>query len=360
MTASSSIAPRPPAARPQRIPYLDTLRSLAIIAVVLLHAAAWNWYRTPVDTLDWQVLNVYDSIVRFCVPVFFMVSGALFLQPARNITLASIFRKYIPRILVAYVLWSAFYAGLATFGPGGTGSLRTLVEQFVLGHYHLWFLFVLGGLYLVTPLLRAITADRKNAWYFVVLAFIFASVLPLLTHLPQVGYLIAGVLETTRMHLVLGYTLFFVLGYLLSTMLLTLKRVALISVLGVCGVVATAALTALVSQGAGTPNAFFYDYLTPNVVVAAIAVFIGVRALSERGFQADVPPHPIIALIGKLSFGIYLVHPFFQWLYQQFDFTAAFAPTIISVPLLTLAILVPSACVAWLLQRIPKFGSYIS
>ena len=360
MTASSSITHEPAAARPQRIPYLDTLRSLAIIAVVLLHAAAWNWYNTPVNTLDWQVLNAYDSVVRFCVPVFFMVSGALFLQPERNITLTSILRKYIPRILVAYVVWSAFYAVLTTYGPGGTGSARTLVEQFVLGHYHLWFLFVLGGIYLVTPLLRAMTAERKNAWYFVVLAFIFASVLPMLTHLPQVGYLIAGVLETTRMHLVLGYSLFFVLGYLLSTMPLTRKLVTVTSVLGICGVLATAGLTALFSVRAGSPTGFFYDFLTPNVVFAAIAVFVGARAVSARRSPADAQPHPVVALVGTLSFGIYLVHPFFQWLYQQFGLTADFAPTIISVPVLTLLILVPSGAVAWVLQRIPKVGSYIS
>ena len=360
MTVSSSIDQQPAAARPQRILYLDTLRSLAIVAVVLLHSAAWNWYHTPVDTVGWQVLNVYDSIVRFCVPVFFMVSGALFLQPERNITLTSILRKYIPRILVAYVVWSAFYAVLGTYGPGGNGSIRSLIAQFVLGHYHLWFLFVLGGLYLVTPLLRAITKDRTNAWYFVILAFIFASVLPVLTHLPQVGYLISRVLETTRMHLVLGYTLFFVLGYLLSTMRLTRKRVTLISVFGVVGVIATAALTSLFSLRAGEPTAFFYDFLTPNVVVAAVAVFTLVRAISTRRAPSDAKPHPVLALIGTLSFGIYLVHPFFQWLYQQFDISASFAPTIVSVPLLTLMILIPSGVVAWLLQRIPKVGSYIS
>ena len=346
--------------RADRIPYLDTLRSLSIIAVVLLHVAAWDWYRMPVASSNWQVLNAYDSLVRFCVPVFFMVSGALFLQPARNITIRSVFRKYLPRILTAYVVWSAFYAVLGTYGPGGDGSLHTLATQFVLGHYHLWFLFALAGLYLVTPLLRPLVVDRKIAWYFVVLAVIFASLMPFLTKLPFVGHLLSQILDTMRLNMVLGYSLFFVLGYLLSTMRLTRKRVRLIALLGVAGVIATFGLTSLLSIWRGEPSARFYDFLAPNVIASAVAVFVLVRAFSTHSSIEGTPPHPLIALVGKLSFGIYLVHPFFQWAYQQVGITAAFAPTIISVPLLTLLIIVPSALVASLLQRIPKVGSYIS
>lgn len=358
---SSSPDPKVPLLlKPSRIPYLDSLRSLSIIAVVLLHAAAWDWYLMPVTGLDWQTLNVYDSLVRFCVPVFFMVSGALFLQPERGITIQLVFRKYLPRILVAFIVWSAFYAALGTYGPGGDGSVRSLLTRLVLGHYHLWFLFVLAGLYLVTPLLRPMVSNRTNAWYFVVLAAVFTLFMPLAQELPVVGDLVTQILETTQMHLVLGYTLFFVLGYLLSTVTLTRKRVVLVMLLGIWGVLMTAGLTSLLSIWKQTPTATFYGFLTPNVAAAAVAVFVGVRALNTRKDPAGRAPKPIVALVGTLSFGIYLVHPFFQWVYQQLGITASFAPTVISVPLLTLMIIVPSAVMAWLVQRIPKVGAYIS
>ncbi|NLV90708.1 MAG: acyltransferase family protein, partial [Tenericutes bacterium] len=60
--------------------YMDVIRIVAIFAVVLLHVAADNFYVFKYTSFEWQVLNVYDSLVRFCVPLFFMISGVLFLR----------------------------------------------------------------------------------------------------------------------------------------------------------------------------------------------------------------------------------------------------------------------------------------
>ncbi len=59
--------------------YFDYLRVFATAAVILLHVAAFNWLSTDVNGYDWKVFNFYDSIVRWGVPVFVMISGALFL-----------------------------------------------------------------------------------------------------------------------------------------------------------------------------------------------------------------------------------------------------------------------------------------
>ena len=64
----------------ERIIYFDYLRVLATMAVIFLHVAAQNWYNTDINTLNWHVFNIYDSIVRWGVPIFIMISGALFLE----------------------------------------------------------------------------------------------------------------------------------------------------------------------------------------------------------------------------------------------------------------------------------------
>ena len=49
-------------------------------AVMILHVAASKWGETDVDSVEWCAMNFYDSIVRWVVPVFVMISGALFLK----------------------------------------------------------------------------------------------------------------------------------------------------------------------------------------------------------------------------------------------------------------------------------------
>jgi len=46
----------------ERIVFLDYLRVFAIIAVIILHVVANDWYGLKVREFNWNVLNVYDSI----------------------------------------------------------------------------------------------------------------------------------------------------------------------------------------------------------------------------------------------------------------------------------------------------------
>jgi len=98
-----------------RIIYLDCLRVAAITAVIIIHIAASQWYITPVNTFNWRVLNIYDSLARWCVPIFIMISGALFLNPSKNISKKDLFCKYIKRILIANVFWGFLYGFFSLF-----------------------------------------------------------------------------------------------------------------------------------------------------------------------------------------------------------------------------------------------------
>ena len=94
----------------QRINFLDYLRVFAIFFVVMLHASTQNWCSTDVNSFAWQVFNIYDSLSRWAIPVFVMISGALFIP--RKISLSKIFKKYILRLVISLVFWSLFYCPL--------------------------------------------------------------------------------------------------------------------------------------------------------------------------------------------------------------------------------------------------------
>lgn len=79
----------------------DGLRILAAFAVVVLHTAA-PLFLNSYSSSDWAVVNMYESLVRWSVPVFFMISGALFLNKGKEVNIGRLYGKNIFRILFAY------------------------------------------------------------------------------------------------------------------------------------------------------------------------------------------------------------------------------------------------------------------
>ena len=134
----------------ERTWYFDALRVIACSIVVLLHQSAQK-FGDDVGSHNWMTFNFYDSLSRWAVPVFVMISGALFLDPARSFVPRVHLRRYLPRIVLSFVFWSAVYA---LWNYSMDMRLRDVVAGFFSGSVHLWFLYMIGGLYLLVPLLK--------------------------------------------------------------------------------------------------------------------------------------------------------------------------------------------------------------
>lgn len=134
-----------------RLPYLDYLRVMAAAAVIMIHVSAQNWDNVPVMSSDWIIFNLYNSLAQWAVPMFLMLSGALMLDPGKPFQIRTLYRKNILRILTAFLFWSALYA-LDTYFANR--DWRGAVVAFVNGRYHMWFLFMILGFYLLTPAYR--------------------------------------------------------------------------------------------------------------------------------------------------------------------------------------------------------------
>ena len=93
----------------QREIWPDIIRIVAVFAVIVLHTGVEHFYRIDTRTAAWQICNLYESLVRFCVPVFLMVSGRFLMDPAREYTLKKLYGVKILRLATAYLFWSVFY-----------------------------------------------------------------------------------------------------------------------------------------------------------------------------------------------------------------------------------------------------------
>lgn len=226
-----------------RVAYLDMLRIAATVAIVMIHVAVRGWRSMDMHTAQWHALSFFSSISRWGTPIFVMISGALFLDERREVRLRRLFSKNILRILIAFVFWSAIYAVPFFLRDR---SVFGLISNFLTGSYQLWFLYMIVGLYLITPLLRRITSDRSALRYFLLLSLCFTFLLPMLGKairladilLHKDGALYAGLTtgySNMKFYFTLGYVPYFLLGHALNTAQLSKKAERVIYALGLLG-----------------------------------------------------------------------------------------------------------------------------
>ena len=293
---------------PTRAADLDLLRIAASFFVILLHCSAQCWAKVPHDSAQFLTLNVYDGISRWGVGIFFMISGALFLSKERS--LSRIWKKNIPRLGAAFVFWSALYAALVFLR---TKDIRQAGKSFLSGEPHLWFLLVLAGLYIIVPLLRRITAERRDAEYFLLLSFAASVLLPQLAAVLSLFHGTAGsalrqFVNRFNFQFAVGYVFHFVLGWYLRTYPPGEKAEKALLCGCIFGFPLTVGLTQWVTLRGGKQSEVFYGNLTLNVVMEAVFVYLLFRRLfGARSFGEKAGAR--IRYLADRTFVIYLVHP---------------------------------------------------
>lgn len=351
-----------------RLAYADLLRTASMLAVIVLHVAAGWLGAVPVGSADWHVLNVFDALTRWAVPVFVMLSGMFLLDPKKGVSWGDIFFRYLPRMAAALVFWGLAYQVLHFLLDGGTltlASLGALLDSFLRGGLedHLWYIPMAMGLYLVTPLLRAFVrgATRSDFHWFFLLTALFAFFLPTLLRLRPSDMLSFWV-EQLRVQMVLGYVGYFVAGYYLKTYTLGWIAKTVAYLLGLGGAGLTIWGTYLLTQSAGAFDGVFYSYYSPGVAAMAVAVFVLFRCV--LGGSDERARRQRVGRAAELSFGVYLVHLVFLTLIRRFladqGFPAPPFTPVLAVPAVALAVFLPSFLAAWLLHKIPVVGRWLS
>ena len=168
----------------KHIAYLEVLRLVACILVVGVHVSAFNLEQVPVESLNFKVMNGLDCLSILGVPLFVMISGALFLAPSYEVTVKKFYTRKIPKIVFLYFFWLLFYNVVNFLENGTAWNFTNVKKQIVLesllgkGMYHMWYLPMLAVLYLLTPFLKSFAADRKKCQLFCVLGFCYSILLP--------------------------------------------------------------------------------------------------------------------------------------------------------------------------------------
>jgi len=355
------VPPSSPAAAPRAVAP-DVVRAVAIALVVVLHTAGAVANPGPAAGLTaFWAGNIYDSLARAGVPLFVALTGWLLLAPERIAEpLGRFFWRRLDRVALPLVTWSIVaWVWIAVRDHHAIGWAR-FWRELLAGpvFYHLWYVYVLLGLYLAIPLLRPLAAQAAPTlrWYTLGLWVVGTAVLPLwswwggpsigvpvLVVSTYVGYLLAGTwLATTPLSRRTAWEL--VLLFLLAA---------------VWTIVTTARLT-----GDEHLNVILYSYDRPNVIVMALVAFV---LLTQPQPAAWVARHPVtLALVRALaasSYGIYLLHPLLLDLLGSgvlgVRISGASLPPFVGIPALAAGLLFVSLGVMTVARRVPVLGRVV-
>ncbi|MDA3047165.1 acyltransferase [Campylobacter sp. JMF_08 NE1] len=346
---------------PQRVFYPDFLRVIAIFAVIFLHVAVIRQYKMPSQSYEWQIVNFYNGLVRWCVPVFVMVSGIFLLDFRRysesvSENLGRILKKNIFRLSITLIVWSIFYLYFDMFlnGKFDTNPFRLTDFLFKSTKYHLWFLYMIIGLYFLAPFLQVLVRNlsKKDFELLLIVLAIFCCGYDFINvflkfFLNKTLYFRSNVPEFS------GYLIYFLAGFYFANFEISKKTRTLFYILAFISLVITIGFNSYFATHTTKGKEFIFTYRLINVMFVSFGVFIFFKNLFAN-FQNNGKFAKLITKLSALSFGIYLIHAAIRDIFIiKLQITNTTLNPIIMIPLLSLAVFVISALLAFILSKIP-------
>ncbi len=347
--------------------WADRLRNLATFMVIAIHVSGPLAEQLPdMNTWEWWYSNWWDGISRASVPLFVLLSGGLLLT--KDYPTGDFLKKRLSRVLVPGSFWMIVYLLYGYLARKEPATIPEAAVRLVEGpvHYHLWFIYLITGLYFVYPLLRPWVRQARDRDYW----YVFA-----LCALAAWGYKLGATFFDIKLGLYaetfsnnVGY---FVLGaYLIQKPLpgeaansllstwpysrrqMTIASIVLILLGSTFTVVGTYYASVFLNEGKF--HRYFYDYLTPNVGMAVIGFFLLARLQWNK-----IPLLEIEKELASASFGIYLVHVLVMdwWAQCGYWFGAAIPQR--SIPVIVPIVYISSFLLVKVIQTLP-FGKRIT
>lgn len=341
-----------------RIVYLDFLRIISIVGVIVIHVTSIGYLESDVNS-TFIISVAYNSLFRWSVPIFFMITGCLFLRKNKEIDFSIILKKYIPRLLMALVIFGVIYSLLDmylynSFSIKGIIMIVWNVFSNNTG-YHLWFLYALISIYLMIPIFRLIVEKLKQKQLlFVIVIWMIFSLLPNQFNLIMSEFNLNLSLDWYSVS-VCNWGGYVLLGYYLNEYGLKKSIEKLFIIFGVVSLFFCAFLNVHFTY----INNKQFDAFTLSegltTCIAAIAIFLMFKnSKIPQQFQL------FITKIGKDVFGIYLIHVLINsTIFKILNLDLDFIPAIFSIPLYSIMVFIISVLIVECLSSIKPISKIL-
>lgn len=329
------------------------LRVIACIGIVLLHTlnGAIGLYGSTISVNERVISQTVKNLLLWCVPCFVMVTGALLLNPEKEITYVKLFKKYILRIIYALLFCCIVFSVFDLIVHGDMLSFDTIIgiiKNFFLGTSwsHLWYLYLIIGLYLMIPIYKIITknAKGKDIKYILILYLIFLSIIPALN--------IFGINISFYILVSTIYPFYAFFGYAYYQRIINIKNYQ--SIL----------LIILSSIGLVLVNIYRYmfGYIALDILLNYSSILVVLQSIGIFALFVNFKgkSNKVIESLDSTSFGIYLLHMIFVRLilkYLQFN-PYGFIP-VVSFLILVIIVVLCSYVVVFTLKKLPVFNKFL-
>lgn len=342
-----------------KIQWLDTLRTLAALGVILIHTAS-PLNRTFLTNINyWWIGNTLMSLTRYAVPMFLMISGATML--GREYKLKDFYERRLMRVVVPFFFWLIVYFFFRYFTlhvtnpPVGFNNILNWAVSLFLNEgvsKHFWYIYMMIFIYLFLPLLSKLV-NLLNTKYLVLLVVFWVIITILTIHIP------ANVQKFTDMGRLIKYVIFMgylVLGFFLYTHISPTKKIRFYTLIVFFITIIISALTVyFTSRGTKNTNLSIYSYLSLNTIIQTSSLFLLIKGTNIKNKLTST----INASISDYSYGIYLVHILVLGVLFDHGIWWKMAHPLISIPAVFILVLTISYSIIFLLRKIPC-GKYIS
>jgi surface polysaccharide O-acyltransferase-like enzyme len=316
---------------------------------------------------------MFDSLVRWTVPIFVMISGVFHLRPNKNSTSfkeeIGIIYKKVFRIICAILFWGILYNGLDMLGryfiknePITLYRIIKIPGVIILGpaYYHLWFLYMLIGLYVLTPVFRCFVNNckREHIEYILILFFIVGTCVPFINSILDNFSVFKGKTIFFPVAELTGYMGYYIAGYYFANYKLKNRTKIGIYILGIFSLVFTITGTSIVSLYKKEPMSLLYGYLMPNTMFTVYGIFLFFQKTFDK-IEFSVKKTRIISKISQDTFGIYLIHALVLRVFDVIGLHTLIIYPIISIPIIAIIVMLLSEIGTIIIEKIPVLNRYI-
>jgi surface polysaccharide O-acyltransferase-like enzyme len=365
----------------KRLFYADLLRIFSAFGVIVIHVGASGWYTKASYTWNWQIMNMWHDIFRWPVPLFVMISGMFNIdkfdtEKSLKIEIKKILKK-IFHIYCALIFWAVFYkifvpiisCNIKEFikNPLSFLNIREIIYypyKAIGGDswFHLWFLYMIIGLYILTPLVKMFVVNSKRNYieYFMLVVFFIGMGVPFYNFVNRLKDI---PLLPHNIHISIpelsGYIGYYIAGYYFVKYKLPKKVEYVIYILGIMSTLFSIFGTSFISIKKDELDQTLLSPTAPHMMIETIAIFLFIKNRFENT-NFSITSGKIITSISKCSFGIYLVHAFMiTFVNNCFGLRWDTFNPIISVPLICVMVFILSYIVSLIISKIPILKKYI-
>ena len=342
--------------------YPDILRIIACFMVIVIHVSG-SW-AVPNENFSYDLLFFlfYNGISSVAVPLFVMISGMFMLNSKKETNIKDLFKKNILKLAIIYVFWSLFYGIYRWFiyskGEFNLDAIKYLINRLFTTEYHLWFLPMIIGLYLLIPILKEIVKNKKITEYFIILYIAIMIIATNISYFPYFNKM-APLINNIKLGSILGYTGYFVIGYYLHEYGIKSNKVKNI-IYGITIILLPIVL--VYSTYISVKNHTFYGDCFNNFSIFTLLSGVSLILLFKDFFKKHKLNEKLLSFIYKLSkntLGIYLIHMLFIIICSQIDISPLDWNPLFSIPIMSIMIFICSSIITLIISKIPFLNKYL-